>query len=124
METPSQLITGICLLNALAVGAAAAAQAGINSTAGDALGHPMYGALTSFCGANLLLVCSNIILTLYRWSDTNNATLGAPEPLVFKRALYWFEYTGGLFGAVFVASAVFVSPIVGFALFFVGLVLG
>lgn len=44
--------------------------------------------------------------------------------MIFRRALQWYECTGGLFGAFFVGSAVFVAPVVGFALFFVGLVLG
>lgn len=65
-STTSWIVVVICLIDALAVGGTAAVQAGVNATAGEALGHEMYGILTSFTGANLILLIMNISAMVYR----------------------------------------------------------
>lgn len=82
---------------ALAAGAVLPFQAASNSAVGRALGHPLWGALTS------LSVSVLAILPML-------ALLKAPSPAV-AAALRgpWWLWIGGLFGAIYVAAAASVT---------------
>lgn len=112
----ARLRTPAAYVFAVAVGAAATTQAAINARLGTKLDSAMMSSTFSFLSASVLLVAMCMIalyrqtskFRLFGWTDK-------PTPL---------ELTGGVWGAIFVASAVFLTPELGFAMFFVLLVAG
>ena len=96
------MMTGF-LLFALLVGLVLPLQAGINSQLRLHVGHPLWAALVSFSVGTLVLAC---LLTLMRVSL---------PPAGWLDRVPWWQLTGGLLGATFVASAVVLAPRLGAA---------
>jgi transporter family-2 protein len=86
---------------ALIAGALIPVQSGVNMQLAKILGHPLWGALASFCVGTLSLAIFATI-TGTKWPSFTQLT----------QAPYWM-WIGGMFGAFFVATAVFVSPRLG-----------
>jgi transporter family-2 protein len=91
------------LAYAFIAGALLPVQSGLNMQLAKNLGHPLWGALASFCVGTLLLAVY-ALLTGVR----------LPSPLQMSSSPYWM-WIGGAFGAFFVATAVIVSPRLGAA---------
>jgi transporter family-2 protein len=89
------------LLAAAFVGVLLAIQAGVNAQLRTAIGDPIATALASFVVGSIGL----LILTL---------ALRAPVPLgaAWDRARWW-QWTGGLLGATYIAVAVVLAPRLG-----------
>ena len=86
------------LLFALAAGALMPVQAGVNSQLARFVGHPVLAALvSSMVGTMVLLVYSLFLRSSW---PTPAALSGTP----------WWVWTGGLFGAFFVATAAALAP--------------
>jgi transporter family-2 protein len=84
-------------------GALIATQSGVNSQLARAAGHPVFAATISFVvGSLALLVCSFALRGA--WVGTG-ALAQAP----------WWVWTGGLMGAVFVATSAWLAPVLGAA---------
>ena len=91
------------ILVALLIGFVLPLQAGINSQLRLHVGHPLWAALVSFSVGTLALTC---LLMLMRVSLPAAGWLGRVP---------WWQFTGGLLGATFVASAVVLAPRLGAA---------
>lgn len=89
------------LTYAIVAGALIPVQSGVNMQLAKVLGHPLWGALASFCVGTLSLAIYATV-TGAKW----------PTPAQLTQAPYWM-WIGGMFGAFFVATAVFVSPRLG-----------
>ena len=84
-------------------GALIATQSGVNSQLARAAGHPVFAATISFVvGSLALLVCSFVLRSA--WAGPG-ALAQAP----------WWVWTGGLMGAVFVATSAWLAPVLGAA---------
>jgi transporter family-2 protein len=84
-------------------GALIATQAGVNSQLSRAVGHPVLAATISFVvGTVALSLCS--LGVSGAWAG-RAALLAAP----------WWIWTGGLLGAVFVATTAWLAPVLGAA---------
>jgi bacterial/archaeal transporter family-2 protein len=84
-------------------GALIATQSGVNSQLARAAGHPVFAATISFVvGSLALLVCS--FLLRGAWAG----------PAALAQAPWWV-WTGGLLGAVFVATSAWLAPVLGAA---------
>jgi len=93
------------LLIALVAGALMPLQAGVNSQLARWVGHPVVAALVSFAVGTLALL-------------VYSAALREPLPAwAALRASPWWVWTGGLFGAFFVAAAAAYAPRLGAATF-------
>jgi len=88
------------ILLALIGGVLMAVQAPTNAILARASGSPVLAALISFVVGTIALA----VLLL---------ASGAPRGLSGARALPWYAWTGGLYGAFFVAVAAFVAPRIG-----------
>lgn len=88
---------------ALAVGFLLPLQAGVNSSLRVHLGHPLWAALVSFTGGVLAILA---VLLLAR----------PPLPTVdaATRAVWW-QWLGGVLGALYVTSAIVLAPRIGAA---------
>lgn len=95
----------LMLLVALAVGCLFPLQAGINSQLGALMGHPVKGALISFSVGLVVLLAASFALRK-SW-----------PPLTRLARAPWWIWTGGLYGAVIVASTIVLAPRLGAALF-------
>jgi len=91
---------------AFLAGALIALQAPTNAMLSRAVASPVNAALVSFAVGLAALAAAAL-------------ALGArPEPAAM-RALPWYAWTGGVYGAIFVALAAFAAPRVGVTLFLV-----
>ena len=84
-------------------GALIATQSGVNSQLARAAGHPVFAATISFVVGSLALLACSFAL---RGAWAGPAAL-AQAP--------WWVWTGGLMGAVFVATAAWLAPVLGAA---------
>lgn len=84
-------------------GALIATQSGVNSQLARAAGHPVFAATISFVVGSLALLACSFAL---RGAWTGPAAL-AQAP--------WWVWTGGLMGAVFVATTAWLAPVLGAA---------
>lgn len=97
---------------ALLAGAILPFQAASNATVGRALGHPLWGALTS-------LAVSVMVVVPALWA------LRAPSPAAAQAvAGPWWLWIGGVLGAIYVASAAAVTPRLGAGGFLICVVAG
>lgn len=97
---------------ALLAGAILPFQAASNAMVGRALGHPLWGALTSLVVSLLVIVPALGVLR-------------APGPAVAQAvAGPWWLWIGGVLGAIYVASAAAVTPRLGAGGFLVCVVAG
>lgn len=82
-------------------------QVGINSGLRSTIGNPILSSLISFAVGTLSLA----IVFLYTML-TGSSVL--PDSISIKN-LSWWMFTGGLFGAFYIFTTIFVSPKIGFA---------
>ncbi len=92
------------IAGAFVSGAMVALQAPTNAMLSRGLGSPVNAALISFAVGLLALLVAALALGV------------RPNPTEV-RALPWFAWTGGLYGAVFVAVAAFAAPRIGITQF-------
>ena len=104
--------TPLLIVVAIAVGAAVPMQSAINALMGQALGHPLYGALANTSVATLVLVTLALAFRL-ELPKLASAAMGP-----------WWLWTGGLIGAAFVYGALFVAPRIGAASFAAATIFG
>lgn len=101
----------LLILLAVVAGAATAFQSPTNALLTRAFGSPVSSALVSFgVGTVLLAVLVLVIGVRPNWSAA--------------RALPWYAYVGGAYGALFVSVAAFSAPRLGVGLTLVTLVAG
>ena len=94
------------LAGAFLAGALIALQGPTNAMLGRGVGSPVNAALVSFAVGLVALLAAAFLL-------------GArPNPAV-ARGLPWYAWTGGLYGAVFVAIAAFAAPRLGITFFLI-----
>ena len=100
------------VIGAIVLGAFVVFQPGVNARVGSALGHPLYGALVSFIGG---IACTVIALAVIRPAFPSLAQIGSTP---------WWAYTGGVLGAVFVLTTLFMVPKLGVVLMMTALISG
>jgi transporter family-2 protein len=91
----------LLLLAALLVGMGLPLQAGINAQLRLGLGHPLLAALVSFGVGTVALAAATLLLRLSF----------PPAGQLFQ--INWWQWTGGLLGAVYILSAVLLAPRLG-----------
>jgi transporter family-2 protein len=92
------------LASAFVGGALVALQAPTNAMLSRAVGSPVNAALVSFAIGTIALIAVAL-------------SLGVRPAAGEVRALPWYAWTGGLYGAVFVAVAAFAAPRMGVTYF-------
>jgi len=107
-------------LLAVVCGVGLVAQAGINARLGEILGHPLRAASASFLTGIFVLIPPAVA------SGAPLHTEAMPEiyRLLKHDKTELLMFCGGPLGAFFVASGVLLSPLIGFAMFFVAVVTG
>lgn len=100
------------IATALLAGAVLPFQAGSNAAVGRALGHPVWGALTSLAVSVIVILPALLVLKV-------------PVPMISK-AIHgpWWLWIGGALGAIYVASAAALTPRLGAGGFLVCVVAG
>lgn len=102
----------ILYIIALIVGILLPIQGGVNSQLSRSLGHPLVASFFSFVGGVLTVVIANIILKV-------------PLPsLIQIKSAHWTYWMGGVLGASFVTSVIYIAPRIGFASFLMLVVCG
>lgn len=101
----------LTILLAVAAGALTAVQPPTNAMLARALGSPVSAALVSFLVGSVALALL-VVLAPARPDGTA------------VRALPWYAWVGGLYGAFFVAVAAFAAPRIGVGMLVVALVAG
>jgi transporter family-2 protein len=91
---------------AFLAGALIALQAPTNAMLSRAVGSPVNAAMVSFAVGLVALAVAAV-------------ALGARPQAAEVRSLPWYAWTGGLYGAVFVALAAFAAPRMGLTLFLI-----
>lgn len=91
----------LLLLAALLVGMGLPLQAGINAQLRIGLGHPLLAALVSFAVGTVALAAAMLLLRV-----------GFP-PAGTLSQISWWQWTGGLIGAVYIFAAVLLAPRLG-----------
>ena len=105
-------MTLLLLLLALAAGALLPVQAGINAQLRSALGSPLAAALVSFLVGTAGLALITLVLRV-------------PIPLQTAwAASAWWQWIGGLVGAVYVLSTIILAPKLGAATLIAAVVAG
>jgi len=95
--------TALLVVVVFVVAMGAPIQAGVNATIAQYWGHPLLAALTNTLVASLSLV---VMIVLFR----------VPLPLMSGMTLApWWAWTGGLIGAAFVFTGLFIAPKLGAA---------
>lgn len=100
------------LVIALLVGGLLPIQSAINTQLGKVLNHPMQATFVSFCGALIAIV---LYLALVRPEIPSITELRA-TPLI--------QFTGGLYGVVFVTAILVITPKIGIANTLVAAIVG
>lgn len=98
------------------VGLVSSVQPGMNARLGAAAGSPFYGGLTNFLVGVVVVLA--VLLALYLRGDVT-----APN-LKQMTSVPWWAWLGGLFGAMYVCTAIFVVPKIGGVNYFVCIVVG
>ena len=104
-------MTGFVLFAAL-VGLVLPLQAGINSQLRTHVGHPLWAAVVSFSVGTLVLA-TVLAVTRVGWPAAG-----------WVGRVPWWQWTGGLLGAMFVTSAVVLAPRLGAATLVAAVVAG
>jgi transporter family-2 protein len=102
----------LSLLAALLLGGALSVQVGINAQLRTAIGHPVVAAAASFVVGTigLLLVIAAVRPGLPSWTQLTRVP--------------WWQWTGGLLGALYVAAAIVLAPRLGAAALLATIVAG
>jgi len=89
-------------------------QAVTNRRLAATMGTPFRSSFVSFCVGTLVLLIASLI------------TLAAGVPLSWSNvaASHWYSWCSGIFGALYVTSAIILPRYIGFAQFFVAFVAG
>jgi transporter family-2 protein len=93
----------LLLLIPLLVGMGVVIQSGANTQLSAILGNPFLAALISFLTGTLALLLLNISM------GTDPALLN-PDQLIRTQ---WWMWLGGVMGAFFITSVIFIAPIIG-----------
>ncbi|HKV76099.1 MAG TPA: DMT family transporter [Gemmatimonadales bacterium] len=91
----------LLLVAAILVGMGLPLQAGINAQLRLGLGHPLLAALVSFAVGTLALALATLLLRL------------SFPPATALAQIAWWQWTGGLIGAVYIFAAVILAPRLG-----------
>ena len=105
-------MTWFYLLAALLLGAALSVQVGINAQLRTAIGHPVVAAAASFVVGTIGLL---LVIVAIR--------PGIPAVAQMARVPWW-QWTGGLLGAIYVAAAIVLAPRLGAAALLATIVAG
>ena len=105
-------MTWFYLLAALLLGAALSVQVGINAQLRTAIGHPVVAAAASFVVGTIGLL---LVIVAIR--------PGIPGVAQMARVPWW-QWTGGLLGAIYVAAAIVLAPRLGAAALLATIVAG
>lgn len=100
------------LLVALLLGAALSVQVGINAQLRTAIGHPVIAATASFVVGTIGLLLVTMVV---------RPTLPGTAQLA---RVPWWQWTGGLLGAAYVAAAIVLAPKLGAAALLATIVAG
>ena len=100
------------MLMAFAAGIIIAMQPPINAELTRQLGHPMSGALWNFCGGMLVLIVAHVVFRI------------VPTVGVAVKHAPWWAWLGGVLGAIFVTTSIFLLPRIGVAAFTIGMLSG
>lgn len=105
-------MTWLLLLLALLLGGALSVQVGVNAQLRVAIGHPILAATASFVigTVGLLLVLAAVRPTVPGWAQVAR--------------IPWWQWTGGLLGALYVAAAIVLAPRLGAAALLATIVAG
>jgi transporter family-2 protein len=98
------------------VGLVSSVQPGMNARLGAAAGSPLYGGLANFCVGILLVLV--VLAALYL-----RGSIGGPNVQQMVSAPWW-SWLGGVLGAFYVCTAIFVVPKIGGVNYFVCIVVG
>lgn len=93
-------------------GAMVTVQAGYNAQLGKMMGHPLWATLASFIIGLIGIIAIMAIMRVP--APTIGSVTGAP----------WYLWLGGLFGAIYVTSAIMYAPQLGAAVFMAAVVVG
>lgn len=93
------------------IGLLPVAQAGINASLSNKLGGPLRAGMTNFIVGGVVLVAAVVLFNLR----------GRTEPLA---DVPWWNWLGGLMGALFVMTGIIVAPRIGATLLFALLICG
>lgn len=102
----------VLLLVALLLGAALSAQVGVNAQLRTALGHPLLAATMSFLIGSLALIVGTLV-----------ARPALPAAGQLAR-IPWWQWSGGLLGALYIVSAIVLAPRLGAAALLAAIVAG
>jgi len=112
MLSKSLFLTVLPMAMAFVAGAVLPIQAASNAAVGRALGHPLWAALTSLVISAFVVIAVLLILKVQA-PDIGRALRGA-----------WWVWIGGILGAIYVGSAVVVTPKLGASGFIILVVAG
>jgi len=101
----------ILVLVAFLVGVMLPVQAGVNAQLRNGLGHPLLAAFASFAVGTVALG----LVSLAARARLSGAPISA---------IPWYQWTGGLFGAFYIAAAVVLAPRLGAAAMIASIVAG
>lgn len=113
-----QRVAVVPSLAAIGVGTLTAIQSRANGSLSDVLGNGLQAAAISFSVGLILLTAIGVLLPSLRRG------MGKLVSALRHQRMPWWQVTGGLFGAFFVLSQSLSVPVVGVAIFAVGLVSG
>ena len=102
----------VLVLVAIVLGMFLSAQAGINAQLRTGLGHPLVAATVSFLVGTVAL----IVVTAFSRVTLPTASDASRVP--------WWGWTGGLFGALYIAASVVLAPRLGAAVLISSIVAG
>lgn len=103
---------GLLLLVALLLGAALSVQVGVNAELRTTIGHPIVAATASFVVGTIGLL---LVAVVVRPAIPGSAQLAR---------IPWWQWTGGLLGAAYVAAAIVLAPKLGAAALLATIVAG
>ena len=112
MLSKSLFLTVLPMVMAFVAGAVLPFQATTNAAVGRALGHPLWAALISLVISAIVVIAALLILKAQA-PDIGRALRGA-----------WWVWIGGILGAIYVGSAVVVTPKLGASGFIILVVVG
>jgi transporter family-2 protein len=102
----------LLLVGALLIGMGLPLQAGINAQLRLGLGHPLLAALVSFAVGTVALAAATLLLRL------------SFPPVATLAQIGWWQWTGGLIGAVYIFAAVLLAPRLGATVLVAAIVAG
>jgi transporter family-2 protein len=106
----------LLILMAVIAGVATAFQPPVNARFAMQAGHPIHGSIINFAVGCLVMLLAWFVLS--RFVDAP-----APAPAELAKGPWWM-WVGGVFGAFFVTTAVFVSPKLGTTNYLIAMIAG